>query len=55
MPANPTNRTVEFATLHRNARGEAVYHPYKPAEIDQLLKDEDVQGLIRARQEEENK
>ncbi|TPX34686.1 hypothetical protein SmJEL517_g02746 [Synchytrium microbalum] len=46
---------LEFATLHRNAKGEIVYHAYKPAEIDQLLKDEDVVSLIKARQEEENK
>jgi hypothetical protein len=47
-------RLVEFATLHLGPNGKVVFHPYKPEEIEQLLKDENVKALIEEKEKEMN-
>ncbi|KAJ3206867.1 protein with putative role during mitosis [Dinochytrium kinnereticum] len=45
---------LEFATLHKGEDGNMVYHPYSAEEIEKLLKEENVKGIIEETQKENN-
>ncbi|KAJ3196711.1 protein with putative role during mitosis [Irineochytrium annulatum] len=45
---------LEFATLRLGADGSVIYHPFKPEEIEKLLKDENVAKMLEDQQKEAN-